>query len=81
VPRIPLPAAIRGKGLRPRIRLEVLVDENGRVIQAVPLTRDASGLGFERRALAAAHKTRFRPATRDGVRVKMWTDLSVQVVE
>jgi hypothetical protein len=32
--------------------------------------------GFDRAALAAAMAARFHPATRNGVPVKMWTQLS-----
>jgi TonB family protein len=81
IPSYPYPAAARGQGLRAEFEVEVLVDENGQVIRALPLTRDLSGMGFEPIALAAARRTRFQPATRDGVRVKMWTDLTFEFAE
>jgi TonB family protein len=81
IPSYPYPAAARGQGLRAELKVEVLVDENGQVIRALPLTRDLSGMGFEPIALAAARRTRFQPATRDGVRVKMWTDLTFEFAE
>jgi eukaryotic-like serine/threonine-protein kinase len=69
------PAAAKGTGRKVVIRVAVLVDENGQVIDARIRDGDKSGLGFEETALEAARKTRFFPATRDGIAGKMWTEL------
>jgi TonB family protein len=75
------PAAAKGSGKKVTIRLAVLVDETGHVIDAQIREGDKSGLGFEEAALAAAKKTRFVPATRDGIAGRMWTELLLEFAE
>jgi eukaryotic-like serine/threonine-protein kinase len=75
------PAAAKGSGRKVTIRLAVLVDETGQVTDAQIREGDKSGLGFEEAALAAAKKTRFFPATRDGIAGKMWTELLLDFSE
>jgi TonB family protein len=53
------------------VTVKVLVDENGRVTQAERLS-DEAGYGFDNAAVDAALKTRFEPATKEGVPVKIW---------
>ncbi|HEX7186209.1 MAG TPA: TonB family protein, partial [Thermoanaerobaculia bacterium] len=78
MPRFSYPAAARGQGLDVDIRLDLLVDESGRVIEAVVQEGDEEGLGFKEVALAAARKVTFQPATRNDVPVKMWTEMIFQ---
>jgi len=57
--------------------LSVLVDENGQVQEvrmAEPIKQKA---GLNEAALAAARSARYKPATKDGVPVKMWTRLRI----
>ena len=75
LPPNPYPAAAKGTGRKVVIRVAVLVDENGQVIDAQIRDGDKSGLGFEETALEASRKTRFLPARRDGIAGKMWTEL------
>ncbi|HEV7508729.1 MAG TPA: TonB family protein [Thermoanaerobaculia bacterium] len=75
------PAAAKGSGKKVTIRLAVLVDENGQVIDTQIREGDKSGLGFEEVALAAAKRTRFFPATRDGIAGKMWTEMLLDFSE
>jgi TonB family protein len=75
LPRYSYPAAARGQGLNLDVRLDLLVDERGRVIEAVVREGDASDLGFNETALAAARRLTFQPATRGNVPVKMWTEM------
>jgi|CXWL01.1.fsa_nt_gi TonB family protein len=56
------------------VTISVLVDENGKVIQAQLKGADPQ-FGFADAAIEAAKRTRFSPATKDGVPVKMWLDL------
>jgi TonB family protein len=58
-----------------KVRVSVLVDENGNVTQTRIREGDPSGLGFNESALEAARRVRFLPATRDGVPGKFWTEL------
>ena len=77
LPSYAYPQAAKGSGKRVTIRVAVLVDESGQVIDARVREGDRSGLGFEEAALEAARKARYFPATRDGVAGKMWTDLEL----
>ena len=58
------------------VDIKVLVDENGRVIDAQRAGAKA-GFGFDEAALEAARRAQFKPAMKDGVRVKMWYTLRV----
>lgn len=77
LPSYSYPQAAKGSGRKVTIRLAVLVDENGQVIDARIREGDKSGLGFEEAALEAAKKARYFPATRDRVAGEMWTDLEL----
>jgi TonB family protein len=81
LPAYSYPAAAKGSGKKVNIRLAVLVDETGHVIDAKIREGDKSGLGFEETALEAAKRTRYVPATRDGIAGKMWTELILDFSE
>jgi TonB family protein len=59
-----------------QVHIKVLVDERGRVMDAEGLGAKA-GFGFDEAALDAARRANFQPATKDGVKVKMWMTLQV----
>lgn len=75
------PAAARGSGKVARVRVRVLVDEEGRVIETALREADGSGLGFDEVALETARKTPFHPATRDEIPGRMWTELIFEFSE
>lgn len=75
------PDAARGSGRKANVRVGVLVDENGKVIEAVVRAGEKSGLGFNETALEAAWKAPFQPATRDDIPGRMWTDLIFEFAE
>ncbi|HEX3528211.1 MAG TPA: TonB family protein [Thermoanaerobaculia bacterium] len=81
IPRYSYPAAAHGSGKSAKVRVSVLVDENGKVANAVIKEGDSSGLGFNEAALEAARKVPFAPATRDGIPGKMWTELIFEFAE
>jgi TonB family protein len=81
LPSYPYPEAAKGSGRKVTIRVAVLVDETGQVIEAQLRGADKSGLGFNEAALEAAKKARFFPASRDDVAGKMWTDLELAFEE
>jgi protein TonB len=57
--------------------MSLLVDENGRVVD-VRLERGVNlNVGMNEAALAAARSATFRPATKEGVRVKVWHQMSI----
>lgn len=68
------PPAARRLRREATVIVRVLVDENGKVVQAERLGKKA-GLGIDEAAVEAAEASTFRPATKDGVRVKMWHSL------
>lgn len=81
MPRYSYPAAARGQGIELDVRLDLLVDERGKVIEAVVREGDMAGLGFNETALAAARRISFQPATRGDEPVKMWTEMIFQFSE
>jgi TonB family protein len=75
IPSYSYPEAARGTGKKVSIRLALLVDEEGQVIEAKVREGSKSGLGFNEAALEAARKVRFQPGTKGDVPGKMWTEL------
>lgn len=75
------PAAARGRGLKVDVHLDILVGEQGQVLEAVVREGDSSGLGFNEAAVDAALATRFQPATRWDLPGKAWTELIIQFEE
>jgi TonB family protein len=70
----PMARTLRVEGV---VVVSVLVDENGQVAEvrmAEPIPRN---VGINEAALRAARSARYKPATKDGVRVKMWTRLKI----
>jgi TonB family protein len=57
--------------------LSLLVDENGRVADVRLESGVSQNVGLNEAAIAAARTATFQPATKDGVRVKMWHQLKV----
>jgi TonB family protein len=70
----PLARSMRVEG---DVVVSVLVDENGQV-QDVKVTEPiAQKVGINEAALSAARSAHYKPATKEGVRVKMWTRLRI----
>jgi TonB family protein len=72
------PAAARGRGLKVDVHLDILVGEQGQVLEAAVREGDSSGLGFNEAAVEAALATPFQPATRWDLPGKAWTELIIQ---
>ncbi|MEO6195182.1 MAG: TonB family protein, partial [Thermoanaerobaculia bacterium] len=70
------PPAAKHLNRSAQVDIKVLVDERGQVLDADRIGAKA-GFGFDEAALDAARKARFQAATKDGIRVKMWTTLRV----
>jgi TonB family protein len=86
MPRFSYPAAARGRGVgEVDVRLDLLVDERGRVVDAVVREGEPAGLGaplgIDAAALAAARKVTFQPATRNDIPGKMWTEMIFSFAE
>src|SRR6185436_5554922 len=63
IPAYSYPAAARGSGRKANVRMRLLVDENGRVLEAEVAEGSGSAFGFDEAALAAARQVVFQPAT------------------
>ena len=81
LPEVRYPEAARGRGLRVDVHLDLLVDEQGKVVEAVVREDDPENLGFNEAAVQAALGTRFQPATRWDVPGKAWTELILEFEE
>jgi TonB family protein len=73
------PAAARRMNRSAEVAVRVLVDEKGNVEKAEEVGGPA-GLGFDEAALEVAHHSTYAPASKDGVRVKMWISMKVTFV-
>ncbi len=71
------PAAALRLRVEGTVEAEVLVDENGVVRDAKISQPVRQDVGINEAALAAVRSARFRPATKDGVRVKIWTKIII----
>ena len=60
-----------------KVRVQVLVDEAGKPAE-VRRVSPKVGLGFDKEALRAARNTVWKPASKDGIKVKMWRDLLIE---
>lgn len=65
----PVARRLRAEG---EVEVSVLVDENGTVTEAKVTRSTREGVGFEAEAVRVARAAKFSPATKDGVRVKVW---------
>lgn len=57
--------------------VSLLVDETGRVAETRLESGVSQNVGINEAALAAARSAVFNPATKSGVRVKMWYQLKI----
>ncbi len=60
------------------VEVSALVDETGRVAEANIVRASPKRMGFEDAALAHVRSRRYRPATRDGVPVRVWVSIIVE---
>jgi TonB family protein len=70
----PVARRLRVEGV---VEVEVLVDENGAVSDARIVKAARQDVGMNEAALSAARTAKFQPATKDGVRVKVWYRLRI----
>ena len=73
------PLAARRERVSGRVVILALVDENGNVQSAKVQSGVASNTGVNQAIVDAVKKARFRPATKDGVPVKMYKAIPVEV--
>jgi TonB family protein len=58
------------------VELNILVDERG-VVTDAKIVSGAGRMGLDEAAVDNAKRRRYRPATKDGVAVKVWMPLRV----
>jgi TonB family protein len=71
------PPIARSMRVEGDVVVSVLVDENGQVQDARLTEPIARKVGINEAALSAARSAHYKPATKEGVRVKMWTRLRI----
>ena len=57
--------------------LSLLVDETGRVVDVRVDRGVTQNVGINEAAIASAKSARYQPATKDGVKVKIWHTLTI----
>jgi len=78
-PETRYPPAARRMNRSAEVTVRALVDEKGRVEKAERVGAPV-GMGFDEAALEVARLSAYNPATKDGVRVKMWISMKVTFV-
>jgi TonB family protein len=76
-PDVRYPAMAKKLAKEADVEVRVLVDENGNVRDATLMGKKA-GFGFDQAALDAARSAKYKPALKDGVRVKMYVNLTIK---
>jgi serine/threonine-protein kinase len=71
------PIALRQR-LQGTVELNVLVDERGNVAETLVITGTGGRSGLNEAAMDSVRKRKYRPATKDGVPVKVWIPVRVQ---
>jgi TonB family protein len=77
-PEARYPAMAKKLGREADVDVRVLVDERGNVREATVMSQKKAGFGFDEASLDAARAAKYRPATKDGVRVKMYVTLTIR---
>jgi len=72
------PALAQRQRVEGTVELNVLVDEKGGVSDVQVVTGAGGRAGLNEAAMDYARRQRYRPATRDGVVVKVWMPLRVK---
>jgi TonB family protein len=72
------PEIARRQNLEGTVELNVLVDERGTVADVQVVTGAGGKSGLNEAAVDNVRKRRYRPATKDGVPVKVWVPVRVQ---
>ena len=71
------PEMARRVGVEGVVTVNALISETGDVIQTTILRGIKGGFGFDRAAETAIRQYKFRPALKDGARVKVWKPFNV----
>jgi protein TonB len=74
------PALAQERRIAGTVELSALVDEAGRVADLRVVRVAPPKLGFEEAAVQHARSRRYKPATKDGVAVRVWMPIVVNFV-
>jgi TonB family protein len=77
-PRVVYPAIARQQRIEGKVVVLVLIDENGRVAES-RLQQGVSQAAINDAVLSAVKNAKFRAATKNGIPVKMWRPIIVEV--
>ena len=77
-PRSRYPPLAQARRLSGTVSLRALVDETGAVVDASLIRASPRGLGFEDAAMSLVRMRVYRPATKQGVRVRVWLPITVE---
>jgi len=76
-PEVRYPAMAKKLAKEADVEVRVLVDERGNVRDAT-LVGKRAGFGFDQAALDAARSAKYKPALKEGVRVKMYVNMTIK---
>ena len=76
-PALQYPPIALARRVEGRVEVSVLVDERGTVADTKLVSGAGGKSGLNEAALANARRRRYRPATKDGVPVKVWVPVTV----
>jgi serine/threonine-protein kinase len=71
------PPLAQQRGVEGTVELSALIDETGRVVDVKIVRASPVRQGFEEAALQHVRSRRYRPATRDGVPIRVWMPIVV----
>jgi len=73
------PPIAQRAGVSGDVVAQLLVGIDGRVEDVRNITASSKGVGFERSTEAAIRQWRYRPATKNGVKVRVWVQIKVNL--
>lgn len=79
-PSLQYPPIALARRIEGRVDISVLVDERGAVADAKLTSGTGGKAGLNEAAIENARRRRYRPATKDGVPVKVWVPVTVNFV-
>jgi TonB family protein len=77
-PRSRYPPLAQARRLSGKVWLRALVDETGAVVDASLIRASPRGLGFEDAAMELVRRRVYRPATKQGVPVRVWLPITFE---
>ena len=73
------PPIAQRAGVSGDVVAQLLVGIDGRVEDVRNITASSKGVGFERSTEAAIRQWRYRPASKNGVKVRVWVQIKVNL--